>query len=34
MPVFGEVQDQMYHGAALIRNWRSANKPAEVSKKD
>jgi hypothetical protein len=34
MPVIVEVQDQMYQGAALIRNRRSANKPAEVSEKD
>lgn len=34
MPVIVEVQGQMYHGAALIRNRRSANKPPEVSEKD
>lgn len=36
MPVilFVEVQDQIYHGAALIRSRRSANNPAKVSEKD
>lgn len=32
--VIVEVQDQMCLGAALIRNRRSANNPADVSEKE
>lgn len=34
IPVIVEVQDQMCLGAALIRNRRSANNPADVSEKE